>query len=118
LSARYQEYEKHKLEGLLEIDHYAEANKIRFALMGVIGEMKKGVVSPVQTSDASIQNSYSERRTKDLNRRIEETFDLIDAWRQKQSLAENPNEAQRCAIEISRLNELAEQYIKEFNTLT
>lgn len=65
----------------------------------------------------TISDSRKARKIKRIEKNIEETEQLLDAWESKKRIAENPNEKMRAEKEIEKLENILEEYEQDLAKL-
>lgn len=92
-----------------------ERNRLTKAVLDAIlqWEMQPGAPSAAADPLAIIRL----KRKEALQQKIVDVYSLVGQWEQKKTLSDNPTEIQRCSVEISRLQDIVAEHLKEWNTL-
>jgi predicted DNA-binding protein YlxM (UPF0122 family) len=63
-------------------------------------------------------SNSNERKKQRIQKNIESTEQLLNQWEEKKRNSENPNETNRCKMEISKLEKIVDDYENELTELS
>ena len=74
-------------------------------------------ISSTAEKQISAKSPWQEKRRKSIEQQLEQTNELLSQWEETHRLTSHPTEAARAKKEITRLNQLVEEYLAELARL-